>query len=202
MATGTRARLLERAADFVLEQGLAQATLRPLARAAGTSDRMLVYHFGGKDRLVAEVLDLLAQRLADLLAAALPGPPAADAWDELPRLLALLRAPEAQGYGRLWLDILARAARGEPGFGEAAGRIMDLFLDWLVRRQPPGTAEARGTAAAVLTLVEGALVMEAAGRRATAEEALARLAALMAPAPLGRAASRPGAGRGRGRSPP
>jgi hypothetical protein len=79
---------------------------------------------------------------------------------------------------------------------------MDLFLDWLVRRQPPGTAEARGTAAALLTLVEGALVMEAAGRRATAEEALARLAALMAPAPLGRAASRPGAGRGRGRSPP
>ncbi|MFZ9395925.1 MAG: TetR family transcriptional regulator, partial [Erythrobacter sp.] len=46
--------LLPRLAAHVLAHGLAGASLRPLARAAGTSARMLIYHFGSKERLIAE----------------------------------------------------------------------------------------------------------------------------------------------------
>jgi AcrR family transcriptional regulator len=51
-----RSRLAESATDYVLEHGLIGLSLRPLAAALGTSDRMLLYHFAGKDDLIAAVL--------------------------------------------------------------------------------------------------------------------------------------------------
>ena len=48
--------LAEAATDYVLEHGLLDLSLRPLAAALGTSDRMLLYHFSDKNDLVATVL--------------------------------------------------------------------------------------------------------------------------------------------------
>ena len=63
------------ATDYVLEHGLIGLSLRPLAKALGTSDRMLLYHFGTKDDLVAAVL-LESNDRAVAAVAALP--PSAD----------------------------------------------------------------------------------------------------------------------------
>ena len=52
-----RATLLAACTDHVLEEGLIGLSLRPLAKAVGTSDRMLIYHFGSRDGLVAAVID-------------------------------------------------------------------------------------------------------------------------------------------------
>lgn len=57
-----RHELQEAATDYVLEQGLIGLSLRPLAAALGTSDRMLVYHFGSKDALVVAVLESVTER--------------------------------------------------------------------------------------------------------------------------------------------
>ncbi|MDQ6641120.1 MAG: TetR/AcrR family transcriptional regulator [Actinomycetota bacterium] len=54
--TERREQLAEQATDYVLEHGLLGLSLRPLAAALGTSDRMLLYHFRDKDDLVATVL--------------------------------------------------------------------------------------------------------------------------------------------------
>jgi AcrR family transcriptional regulator len=51
-----RDELAEAATDHVLEHGLIGLSLRPLAEALGTSDRMLLYHFADKDDLVATIL--------------------------------------------------------------------------------------------------------------------------------------------------
>ncbi|MFE8948744.1 TetR/AcrR family transcriptional regulator [Streptomyces sp. NPDC007856] len=48
--------LLDRVRAYVLRNGLTDLSLRPLARALGTSDRMLLYYFGSKERMVAEAL--------------------------------------------------------------------------------------------------------------------------------------------------
>lgn len=53
---GRRDELLEAATDYVLENGLVGLSLRPMAEALGTSDRMLLYHFGTKDDLVAAIM--------------------------------------------------------------------------------------------------------------------------------------------------
>jgi len=51
-----RAELLERAYEYVLEQGLAHMSLRPLAAAIGSSPRVLLFLFGSKDGLVRALL--------------------------------------------------------------------------------------------------------------------------------------------------
>jgi AcrR family transcriptional regulator len=55
MAT-RREELAEAATDYAIEHGLIGLSLRPLAVALGTSDRMLLYHFRDKDDLVAEIV--------------------------------------------------------------------------------------------------------------------------------------------------
>ena len=47
--TARREQVAAAATDYVLEHGLVGLSLRPLAAQLGTSDRMLLYHFDGKD---------------------------------------------------------------------------------------------------------------------------------------------------------
>lgn len=51
-----RAAWAELATDYAHEHGLIGLSLRPLAADLGTSNRVLLYHFGTKDQLVADVL--------------------------------------------------------------------------------------------------------------------------------------------------
>lgn len=67
-----RAALAEAATDFALEHGLIGLSLRPLAAAIGTSDRMLLYHFADKDDLVATVLRVSTDRSVDEIRALPP----------------------------------------------------------------------------------------------------------------------------------
>jgi AcrR family transcriptional regulator len=57
-----RDELAEAATDYALEHGLIGLSLRPLAEALGTSDRMLLYHFDDKDDLVATILRTTSER--------------------------------------------------------------------------------------------------------------------------------------------
>ena len=63
-----RAELLERIVDYVMENGLSDLSLRPLADAVDSSPRVLLYYFGSKDELVAEILNLARARQRDAFA--------------------------------------------------------------------------------------------------------------------------------------
>src|SRR5258708_10095578 len=75
--------LVEDLIGYLIRHGVADLSLRPMAAAAGTSARLLIFHFGSKERLLIEALDEMQARLqrslADLLAggnrAAPPPPP-------------------------------------------------------------------------------------------------------------------------------
>jgi AcrR family transcriptional regulator len=62
-----REELAEAATEYALEHGLIGLSLRPLAQALGTSDRMLLYHFQDKDDLVATILRTAVGRSAQSL---------------------------------------------------------------------------------------------------------------------------------------
>jgi AcrR family transcriptional regulator len=64
-----RAQLLEKAVAYVLQHGLSDLSLRPLAEAIGTSARMLIHHFGTKETLLAEILTVIEGQYVALLAA-------------------------------------------------------------------------------------------------------------------------------------
>src|SRR6059058_4238419 len=59
-----RQRILDACTDHALEHGLPDR-LGPLAAAAGTSNRMLIYHFGTRDGLLREVLEQARRRQVD-----------------------------------------------------------------------------------------------------------------------------------------
>ncbi|MEU9363308.1 TetR/AcrR family transcriptional regulator [Streptomyces avermitilis] len=54
--------LLDQVREYMIRNGLADLSLRPLARSLDTSDRMLLYYFGSKERMVAEALALDERR--------------------------------------------------------------------------------------------------------------------------------------------
>ena len=70
---GKRARrrdaLLDAMADHLLANGLASSSLRTLAEAAGTSDRMLLYYFADRDALLTALLDHVVARMTAMLGA-------------------------------------------------------------------------------------------------------------------------------------
>ncbi len=55
--------LLDAAIRYLLGHGLADLSLRPLAAKIGTSARLLVFHFGSKEGLVAEILAEVQSRM-------------------------------------------------------------------------------------------------------------------------------------------
>jgi AcrR family transcriptional regulator len=54
-----RARLAEAAAQYVLSKGIVDLSLRPLAKALKTNARMLIYHFGSREGLMREILEVI-----------------------------------------------------------------------------------------------------------------------------------------------
>ena len=51
-----RAELLDRCVDYVGRHGLADLSLRPLAKAVGSSPRVLLHYFESKENLVVEII--------------------------------------------------------------------------------------------------------------------------------------------------
>ncbi len=58
-----RAALLDMIADHLLAAGLGKSSLRLLAAACRTSDRMLLYYFADKDSLMVAALQAISLRL-------------------------------------------------------------------------------------------------------------------------------------------
>lgn len=174
MTTLNKSDLLRAMAAHVRGTGLAGASLRPLARAAGTSDRMLIYHFGSKGALMAELLDHLATEMLSAMASALPGPRAPTEAACIAEIVALLRTPTFRPYLRVWLDILSGAGRGDADHVAAARRILVGQVDWIMSRLPPDLPKPRQRAAEMLGMVQGALVLEIGGMTLAAENAIAR----------------------------
>jgi AcrR family transcriptional regulator len=144
--------LLDATIAYLLEHGLADLSLRPLAAGAGTSARLLIYHFGSKERLLAEVLDTLQSRLRDsfsrLLAARGEGesePPIRTFWRwaiskrnfaslRLLYELQILAAQSPQTYGRYfrrnsrdWIELVQTALPASERSAAAATLVVAVF---------------------------------------------------------------------------
>lgn len=70
-----RRELLDRVTDDLAVNGLVDFSLRRAARAAGTTHKVLLYHFDGVDDLLGQaILQLRERRIGNALAAATQGP--------------------------------------------------------------------------------------------------------------------------------
>lgn len=163
-----RAVLVDKLADYVLEHGLIAASLRPLARAAQTSDRMLLYYFRDKSELVEAVLGQVAARMTALLAARASVRP--EPIDRLRPLLANILLDDALWpYMRLWLEIASRAAQGDAFYARLGEQIGRGFLGWGAAQLESDDPQA--DAARLLVSIEGMVLLKSIGLEAEARRA-------------------------------
>lgn len=158
-----KTRLVEALGAHLLRAGLGSATLRPMARAIGTSDRMLLYYFPTKEALLAEVLVHVSRAMKQSLDALRPpGPLPPDVL--LAHFRGLLLSEPMRLHRALFLEIAARAARGEAGFRAIGQQIAAGFLDWIAGQLDLPDPAARALAARrILTQVEGLILLDAVG---------------------------------------
>ena len=118
-----RAELLVAAYDYVLANGVADLSLRPLAASTGTSPRVLLYLFGSKDGLVREILAHARTEQRCVVRARLAGGDPVDA------LWSWLSAPGQRPTVRLFLEAYARSLHPDPG--PWRGFAQDSVSEWL-----------------------------------------------------------------------
>lgn len=161
--------IIDRLADHVLQHGLISASLRPLAKAAATSDRMLLYYFTDKAEIIGATLQCIAERMTVILAARSAQTPLP--LEQLTRhLTAMVLDEQLWPYMSVWLELASRAGRGDPLYAPVALAIGGRFLAWGEGQldSPDPKARARD-AAQLLIRVEGAVMVKAIGMIQTVE---------------------------------
>ena len=141
-----RDELLEAAYRYVLEHGLADVSLRPLAVAVGSSPRVLLFLFGSKEGLVRA---LLARARVDELAALSRVRGSADDGRTVGETVwAWLVSAEHRALLRVWVEAYARSVVDPTG--PWAGFARSTVADWLDVLTPAGDEADRTLLLAVL----------------------------------------------------
>ena len=151
--------LLDAAYDYVMERGLTELSLRPLAEAIGSSPRVLLFLFGSKDGLVQALLDRARADELALLADVETKGGLAEVGRRVWRWLA---HPDHRRLLTLWAEGYARSLVNPAGpWADFARRTVQDWLDILAAAQP---ARRRRTARGVvertllLAVLRGALL--------------------------------------------
>ena len=166
-----REMLVDILADHVLAAGLSASSLRPLAKAAGISDRMLLYYFKDKAEVIGAVLERIAARLVTMLDQhRSPSPLPVEVLRG--QLLAILFDDALWPYMRIWLEVASLSARGDPEYRTIGAQIGRGFFAWGLMQIDGPTPEARAIdAARLMVAVEGALVLKSLGLHDIADAA-------------------------------
>ncbi|MFP5347395.1 MAG: TetR/AcrR family transcriptional regulator [Actinomycetes bacterium] len=142
------------ATDYALENGLIGLSLRPLAAALGTSDRMLLYHFGTKDDLVAAVLRTSNDRATEYIRSLPPSPNLRRGVHEL---WAAMRSDEVDRPSRLYIEAAALGLLGREPYHSVIREANTIWtaslVDHLVR-----SGVSRAAASRVVTIIDAAFM--------------------------------------------
>lgn len=162
-AVSRRRQLLEGTVQFLLEQGLIGLSLRPLAKALGTSDRMLLYYFDSRDELLEAALAEIGLRLQEAFEAQLPHG-GATPLEAVEAAIRGMRDPAVRSQLQVWVEVVVLAARGDRACERIVAAVTSGWSEWLQAQLRLPQPEARRAAAAVMATVDGLVLLSLAGR--------------------------------------
>jgi len=172
-----RARLLDAAVGYAREHGLGDVSLRELAAAIGTSHRMLIYHFGSKEGLLAAVVQAVEAEQREFLAG-LAADPAIGPVEAMRAMWRRIADPGLWPSERLFFEVYGQALQDRPGTEGFLDRItedwVDLAAEYSVQLGAPRET-ARADARLSVAVGRGLLLdLLATGDRAQADRAFER----------------------------
>ena len=167
--------LLDEVAAYLARNGVAELSLRPLAKAVGSSPRVLLYYFGSKEEMVVKALGRLRekQRVTYERMKALPYERPSDACRAIWRHMS---SAENARLFRMSLEIFVMALRQPARFAEYLGATIEDWLGFLaapLKQKGYSEVEARAHATVVLAGFRGFLLDYcASGDRARVDRAV------------------------------
>jgi AcrR family transcriptional regulator len=123
-----RQRLLDAAIEHIAERGVSDLSLRELAAAIGSSHRMLIHHFGGREGLLVAVVREVEARQRALLDDVIPDPQASPG-DAMRAWWKHISDPRLWPNERLFFELYGQALQGRPGTTELLDGIVDAWLE-------------------------------------------------------------------------
>ena len=152
-----RRELLERVSDDLAVNGLVDFSLRRAARAAGTTHKVLLYHFDGADDLLAQaIFQLRERRIGNALAAIAAGPEGQSLAERVRAIWPALLGEESrvldQAIGLTMYDPMR--------YGELGRGASQQYLPTLLSICPPQWADQRKLEVAemILAALRGFLI--------------------------------------------
>jgi AcrR family transcriptional regulator len=151
------AELLDSIVGYLVQHGVAELSLRPLAKAVGSSPRVLLYYFGSKEDLVATAVMRLRERqragFARLREARYSKPS-----DACHAIWKQMSSPESEALFRLSLETYSMALRHRKRFGDFLHSSVEDWLEFLsepLTRKGVSSAEARAYATVIISGFRG-----------------------------------------------
>lgn len=166
-----REEILAAAADEVLIRGFGHTRVADVASALGVSTSLVFYHFGTKEKLMAEAFEYAVNRDLSKLDETVAR--AKDPVDGVRRILALY-SPQGNAYGwTVWVDAWSESLR-EPQMRETYVRLDDRWKDVLTEQIRRGVecgdfvcADPAGSAWRLSALLDGLAVQVMMHQRIT-----------------------------------
>ncbi len=169
-ASPTRpAQLLDAIVEYLVKQGVAELSLRPLAKAVGSSPRVLLYYFGSKEELVVKALARLRERQRSTFSRMReakydqPSDACRAIWQQM-------SAPQSEPLFKFFFETYAMALRHPKNY---AGFLNTAVEDWLefvasplIRKGQP-SEQARAFATIVIAGFRGFMLDYCASRDRT-----------------------------------
>lgn len=147
-----KAELLQAIVDYLLANGLGDLSLRPLAAALEVSPRVLLYHFGSKEKLIVEGLAAARDREHAAIARRTQRATAPSPEDVLRPTWARLSSPDMDSFLRLLFEVYGLALQDPERYEGFLDRVVSDWVQinerWLV-----GEGVARGHARILGTLL-------------------------------------------------
>jgi AcrR family transcriptional regulator len=122
--------LLDAIVTYIAKNGVAQLSLRPLAKAVGSSPRVLLYYFGSKEELVSKAIARIRERqrtgFGKMRSASYTHPS-----DACRAIWKHMSAPESAQAFKLSFETYAMALRHPKRFGEFLSSSVEDWLEFL-----------------------------------------------------------------------
>ncbi len=164
----------EKIADYILKNGIAESSLKKMAKAASTSDRMLMHYFTDKEEIMCLTLKYISQNFIEIL----------DSYSEsnlrfeelVYFIYNAIKDPQLRKYLNIWFELIHLASDEKEPYYSISKNIGESYWKWISNIYSPTNNEDKDTIASlVFTFTEGALLLDKMGMTDKIESALEAL---------------------------